>query len=162
MTELRNLSRRMFLQLSGTGAAAFVIGVQFPGCTRREGTLSAAFRPNVFITLSPNGDVTIIANRAEMGQGIRTGLSMIGHLVEIGVPTTTHVAGRDLTNESAPILEDAAGVANTGGGTHDQTHTDWGGGRGGERSTSGQPRVGPGDWCWTRGTAWLLASRPAQ
>lgn len=77
MTELRNLSRRTFLQLSGTGAAAFVIGVQFPGCTRPEGTLSAAFRPNVFITLSPNGDVTIIANRAEMGQGIRTGLSMI-------------------------------------------------------------------------------------
>jgi len=77
MTALRNLSRRTFLELSGAGAAAFVIGVQLPGCAHPKEVSAASFTPNVFITLDSGGDVTIVANRAEMGQGIRTGLSMI-------------------------------------------------------------------------------------
>jgi len=77
MNTVRNLSRRDFIKLSGAGAAAFVIGVQLPGCSRPNEIPFAEFMPNVFITLDSSGAVTIIANRAEMGQGIRTGLPMV-------------------------------------------------------------------------------------
>jgi len=77
MSGIRNLSRRSFLKLSGAGAAAFVIGVHLPGCSRPEDAALAEFSPNVFIALDSTGAVTIIANRAEMGQGIRTGLPMV-------------------------------------------------------------------------------------
>ena len=66
-----------FLELSGAGAAAFVLGVHLPGCSRPEDVALTEFKPNVFITLDSSGAVTIIANRAEMGQGIRTGLPMV-------------------------------------------------------------------------------------
>ncbi len=51
--------------------------MNFSGCSDSADDVSPEFTPNVFITLDPSGDVTIIANRAEMGQGIRTGLPMI-------------------------------------------------------------------------------------
>ncbi|HSM14237.1 MAG TPA: molybdopterin cofactor-binding domain-containing protein [Thermoanaerobaculia bacterium] len=77
MTAVRNLSRRRFLELSGSAAAALVLGVRLPGCSRPGGGGAGEFRPNVFITLDASGDVRIVANRAEMGQGIRTGLPMV-------------------------------------------------------------------------------------
>ena len=34
-----------------------------------------SFQPNLFIHLQKNGNVTLIASRSEMGQGIRTSLA---------------------------------------------------------------------------------------
>ena len=77
MNPIRNLSRRSFLQISGGGAVALVVGVHLRGCAPPDGGPPAEFRPNVFISLDSTGGVTITANRAEMGQGIRTSLPMV-------------------------------------------------------------------------------------
>ncbi|MGQ0702689.1 MAG: molybdopterin cofactor-binding domain-containing protein [Gemmatimonadales bacterium] len=68
------LSRREFVVLGvGTGAG-LVLATRLPGSTRRR---AAAFQPNPFLRVAPDGTVTIWMARAEMGQGVRTALPMI-------------------------------------------------------------------------------------
>lgn len=76
MSGIRRLGRRRFLWVSGATAAGFIVGARLPGATAEE-VAPTRFQPNVFVTVDVAGRVTIMANRAEMGQGIRTGLPMI-------------------------------------------------------------------------------------
>ena len=49
-----------------------------PGGAARAGTATAQdFAPNAFIRISRNNVVTILVNKAEMGQGINTALPML-------------------------------------------------------------------------------------
>lgn len=78
---IENVSRRSFLKGLGIGAGALTLGVSVQGA----GSLFAqdmegefpGFSPNVFITLSDDGMVTIVAHRSEMGQGSKTGLPTV-------------------------------------------------------------------------------------
>lgn len=79
---IRNVSRRQFIQ--ETGAGSFALVVTFPGARRAAAQMTAAvgvaadpFSPNVYIRLDPSGSVTIVAHRSEMGQGVRTALPMV-------------------------------------------------------------------------------------
>lgn len=77
MTTIENLSRRRFLQ-SGA-AAALILGTahlprSFVSEVRAAG---ASVQPNLFVRIDVDGTVTITSSRAEMGQGVRTGLPMI-------------------------------------------------------------------------------------
>ncbi|GEO22250.1 aldehyde dehydrogenase [Cyclobacterium qasimii] len=58
--------------LAGGG---LLLGVSFQ-CTSSKGQ-EENFAPNVYLSISPENTVTIIAHRSEMGQGIRTSLPMI-------------------------------------------------------------------------------------
>jgi isoquinoline 1-oxidoreductase subunit beta len=67
-------SRRDFLKIGSLAGGGLLLGVSFQ-CTSKAQTLM--FAPNVYLSISPDNTVTIIAHRSEMGQGIRTSLPMI-------------------------------------------------------------------------------------
>src|SRR5690242_9392818 len=79
------VSRRQFLQgLSAAGglvlAAGFPSAAQTPG-PRKYGrdSMPNGWRddPLVFVSIAPDGIVSIVCHRSEMGQGVRTGMPMI-------------------------------------------------------------------------------------
>jgi isoquinoline 1-oxidoreductase subunit beta len=67
------LSRRAFLGTSAAAGAGLVIGFYLH--SRAES--GAAFSPNAYLAISPDGKITIVVARSEMGQGVRTSLPMI-------------------------------------------------------------------------------------
>ena len=77
-------SRRAFLK---TPLAGLVLGVGLPGfghrgrraaeVWRRRHAARAADSPKIFVSIAPDGTVSIVVNRSEMGQGVRTSLPRI-------------------------------------------------------------------------------------
>jgi isoquinoline 1-oxidoreductase beta subunit len=77
MNTLHNLSRRAVLQ--GLGLSGLVLGLRVAGfspVTQAAVSEPAAFAPNLFVGIAPNGHVSIVVSRSEMGTGIRTSLAM--------------------------------------------------------------------------------------
>ena len=74
--EIANFSRRAVLGGIGGG---LVLGLRIDGFTPFAMAEAAEkdWSPNVFLTLTPAGDVIVTAHRSEMGTGIRTALPMI-------------------------------------------------------------------------------------
>ncbi|WP_179402153.1 xanthine dehydrogenase family protein molybdopterin-binding subunit [Burkholderia guangdongensis] len=73
-------SRRTFLKAAGAGAVALTIGFDWFGPGRRAVAATApdaAFAPNAFLRVAPDGSVTVIAKHVEVGQGAYTGLATI-------------------------------------------------------------------------------------
>lgn len=69
------LSRRDFLTAGVAAGAGLVIGFYLPhGNSTGAG---ATFTPNAYLKITPEGKITIIVARSEMGQGVRTSLPMI-------------------------------------------------------------------------------------
>jgi isoquinoline 1-oxidoreductase beta subunit len=68
-------SRRDFLKFSSLTAGGFLLGVNFQ-CAGPKGEI-LTFAPNVYISLTSNNEVILVAHRSEMGTGIRTSLPMI-------------------------------------------------------------------------------------
>jgi isoquinoline 1-oxidoreductase beta subunit len=72
------ISRRSFLGISAT-VAGLGLGL-FPACgNAKRGADSlprpaADFSPNVFVHIAPDGSVSIVCHRSEMGQGVRSSL----------------------------------------------------------------------------------------
>jgi isoquinoline 1-oxidoreductase beta subunit len=85
MSRVVKVSRRDVAKGALAGSA-FVLGLRAgsrdaaaapaapPKAARRD---AKAFAPNVFVSIDETGLVTIVAHRAEMGTGIRTGLPMV-------------------------------------------------------------------------------------
>jgi isoquinoline 1-oxidoreductase beta subunit len=67
------LSRREFLAVGAAAGAGLVIGFYLP-----HGSASGTtFAPNAFLKITPDGKITILVARSEMGQGVHTSLPMI-------------------------------------------------------------------------------------
>src|SRR5215472_8543471 len=73
------VSRRDFLKAGAAGSASLVIGFYWGGPAQAGATADAAkdFEPNAYIEIHASGDIRLIAARSEMGQGVRTSLTMI-------------------------------------------------------------------------------------
>ena len=75
------VDRRQFIKVSALAGGGLLIGtyLRFGESVANAASVPAAenFAPNVFISIAPNGAVSIIAPNSEMGQGIKTGLPMI-------------------------------------------------------------------------------------
>ena len=69
------LSRRAFLKTSTAAATGLVIGFYLPSRARAQA--ESAFAPNAYLSITPEGKITIVVARSEMGQGVRTSLPMI-------------------------------------------------------------------------------------
>lgn len=82
MKAIAKLSRRDFLQRTGSATGGLVLALSFAACGKRPvgpepAAASAVFVPNVYVSLAEDGTVTIHCHRSEMGQGIRTCLPQI-------------------------------------------------------------------------------------
>tara|TARA_B110000879_G_scaffold48657_2_gene68659 strand:- start:255 stop:2471 length:2217 start_codon:yes stop_codon:yes gene_type:complete len=77
MNTIHKIDRRDFVKLLGLATGGIVLGCSV-GADQKDfipAMDSKGFHPNVFIHLEKNGNITIIASRSEMGQGIRTSLA---------------------------------------------------------------------------------------
>lgn len=87
-------SRRFFLQVTAATGAGLVIGCHVPPAeeprvgsgdtakppatdTPKAGPPADPFAPNAWVRVAPDGWVTVIIDKAEMGQGVETSLSML-------------------------------------------------------------------------------------
>jgi isoquinoline 1-oxidoreductase beta subunit len=82
------LSRRSFLNLSACAAGGLLLGFSIGRARAAAGARPSSFQPNAFLSLDPNGRVTIMAKNPEIGQGIKTAFPMI-IAEELDVPWAT-------------------------------------------------------------------------
>lgn len=82
---IKNLSRRRFMFGLGAVSTGLLIGVQLEAAEKaafpEKALLTALpeghFQPDVFISVAPTGQVSIICHRSEMGQGVRSSLPLL-------------------------------------------------------------------------------------
>jgi isoquinoline 1-oxidoreductase beta subunit len=76
MSNIQQINRRDFVKLFGLASTGIVLG-----CTISSDKkdfipqVDGAFVPNLFVQIQKDGNITLIASRSEMGQGIRTSLA---------------------------------------------------------------------------------------
>ena len=68
------ISRRSFLGKSAAAGAGLVIAFHLPFSAAES---EATFSPNAYLRITPDGKITIVVARTEMGQGVWTALPMI-------------------------------------------------------------------------------------
>jgi isoquinoline 1-oxidoreductase beta subunit len=71
------LSRRSFFELSALAGGGLVLGLSTQRAALAQGHAPQILSPSVFVTIAPDGIISIVARGAEIGQGIRTSLPMI-------------------------------------------------------------------------------------
>jgi isoquinoline 1-oxidoreductase beta subunit len=76
------LRRRDFLRVSAAVGGGLLVAVRFASSAKAVTALAgpepaADFMPNAFVRVAPDGRVTVIVNKAEMGQGVATALPML-------------------------------------------------------------------------------------
>jgi len=69
------LSRRSFLKVASLASGGLMLGFRLPAAN--EAASPEPFEPNAWLRITPDGIVTVIYGRAEMGQGSSTALPMI-------------------------------------------------------------------------------------
>ncbi len=85
ITAVASQARRGFLRQSAVGGAGLWLGLYASGAGAADliakpsntGTAGAAFKPSAFISISPQGVVTLVSKQPEIGQGIKTSLPMV-------------------------------------------------------------------------------------
>jgi len=76
---IKKIDRRGFLTTGSIASTGLILGLHVR-CTPKVGEEdrpAASFEPNVYLTINEKGEITIIAHRVEMGQGIKTALPTI-------------------------------------------------------------------------------------
>lgn len=77
-----NISRRNFLKTSGLAGGGLIVGFSLSACESEVGAslirpVAGAFVANAFLQITPTNAVHFYCPRAEMGQGINTGLTTL-------------------------------------------------------------------------------------
>ena len=106
----QSLSRGAFIKISVVAGVGLTLGVSWRATQTPDLPFSdAAFVPNAYLRIDTDGSITILVDKAEMGQGVSTALpQMIAE--ELDVPWA------DVTFEFA-AAHDAYGMMVTGGST---------------------------------------------
>jgi isoquinoline 1-oxidoreductase subunit beta len=79
----RPLGRRDFLKISGVASGGLVLGLYLKSADPlaageiAKPVAGVEFKPNAFITISPNNVVTLVSKQPEIGQGVKTSLPMV-------------------------------------------------------------------------------------
>ncbi|HYK81507.1 MAG TPA: xanthine dehydrogenase family protein molybdopterin-binding subunit [Gemmatimonadales bacterium] len=113
------LSRRAFLRVSAASGGGLLLSFSLPAPLRP--TVHARVRapspltPNAFIRIDPDGQVTLIMHKVEMGQGTYTAMSMLlAEELEVGLSA---VRLEHAPPDDARYAEPLFGVQETGGST---------------------------------------------
>lgn len=69
-------SRRDFLKVAGAAGSGLVLGLHLDAKPRPGEAAKAAFHPNAFLAIRPDGTAQITVPKVEMGQGVRTALPL--------------------------------------------------------------------------------------
>ncbi len=78
MKPVVSLDRREFLRLTGIASGGLLLGVTLEGRSIDSAAApGTAFSPNAFLAIAPDGSVTAVVAKSEMGQGIRTAVPML-------------------------------------------------------------------------------------
>jgi len=101
------LSRRSVLNLSAAAAGGLMLGF-FAGGPKQAQAARGDFQPNAFLTISPDGRITILSKNPEIGQGVKTSMPMI-------VAEELDAAWSDVVVENAHIDEKVFGPQFAGG-----------------------------------------------
>src|SRR4029077_21021974 len=104
-----SLSRRSFLEVSAAAGGALLIGFSLPA------RFAGEFAPNAFIRIAPDGVVTLVMHKVEMGQGTYTAMSML--LAEELEVDLSQVRLEHAPADDARYAEPTFGVQETGGST---------------------------------------------
>lgn len=76
MSALYNASRRDFLKTSALAGGGLLIGFTLPGASRL-GQAAPAFKPNAYLRIGSDDQVSVICGLSEMGQGVHTAIPML-------------------------------------------------------------------------------------
>lgn len=76
MSKIQQINRRDFVKLFGLASSGIILGCTSTVEKKFQPEINKDFfAPNLFIHIEKNGNVTLIASRSEMGQGIKTSLA---------------------------------------------------------------------------------------
>jgi isoquinoline 1-oxidoreductase beta subunit len=71
------MNRRTFFRISAAATGGFLIAMYFDFPTSAQETAPKIYPPDAFVHIKPNGEIVIMVNRVEVGQGTSTALPMI-------------------------------------------------------------------------------------
>ena len=81
MSTKNHLSRRSFIINVSLAGSGLLLGCNLKSSGEQKNIPPASsensFEPNLFVQLKPDGSLTLIASRSEMGQGVRTSMTSI-------------------------------------------------------------------------------------
>ena len=77
MSNIQKINRRDFVKIFGLTSTGIILGCNISSDKKEFIPTSNenSFSPNLFIQIHKNGNITLMASRSEMGQGIRTSLA---------------------------------------------------------------------------------------
>lgn len=70
-------NRRSFLKVTGLAGAGLVLAFHVDERTVAHAANGGVWAPNAFVSIAPDGTITILAKAPEIGQGVKTSLPMI-------------------------------------------------------------------------------------
>ena len=76
MNSLTDAGRRQFLKVSALAGGGLILGVDF-ALTRAGAATAGDFKPNAWVSVHPDGRVSLVCPRNEMGQDVHTSLTML-------------------------------------------------------------------------------------
>ncbi|MBM4187323.1 MAG: xanthine dehydrogenase family protein molybdopterin-binding subunit [Gemmatimonadetes bacterium] len=73
------MDRRRFVKVGAAAGAGLALAVSFQGCADEAAPAAPedSFAPDAWIRIDPDGTVTVMVDRSEMGQGVSTALPML-------------------------------------------------------------------------------------
>ena len=90
------LDRRSFLKLTSAAGGGLMLGFRWGSAAHHGSHAGTAFKPNAFLSIAPSGQVTLLNQNPEVGQGIKTAFPMI-------IGEELDVAWEDVKIEQAPL-----------------------------------------------------------
>ncbi len=106
------LSRRSFLKVTGVAGAGLVLAFYVGEKAEAQTASGKQFAPNAFVSIAPDGTITIMSKNPEIGQGIKTAMPMIvaeeldadwAHVKTVQAPVDAKLYGRQWAGGSRSI-----------------------------------------------------------